>query len=414
MLLRLTAITLHRPDFFPAKLQWFSAMVTLFRFAEALLLITGPVAVYRWHSIIPGISALPISEFQRGMIAVISFYLLSRVAHLLLLQPFAKILARMGVSTSLILGLFMHMFCYLAYSLVPHFPWVFFLLPILRSLSLMLYWIGYHLFFSSEADLSKLGREIGAQEFIGRVATLLAPLLGALIAVATNFSIVFLTAGVFYVLAALCALKLPNRKTHQTWNWSIFWNFLRNDTGAIRLGLSVAGLSWETAGIGLFWPLFLTLELQSMRSAAYVLSAASFLALVLTYLSGWIFDHRKRSALIARATGFCLSMLWIPRLLFATTPVALVMTDSADRILGGMYGTFFQAGYIWQARHNSIFQAFFHYEAIVTISLIIGYTFTLIALFVIPGWEVLFISFFLAGLLSLLFRFSKVLPQEKQ
>lgn len=414
MPLRISAITLHRPEFFPAKLQWFSAMVTLFRFAEALLLITGPVAIYRWHSLIPGINLLPFGEFERGMIAVIGFYLLARVFHLFFLQIFATVLAHLGLSSSLIIGLFLHMLCYFAFTLVPQFPWVFFLLPLLRSLSLLFYWMGYHLFFSSEADLSKLGREIGAQEFLGRVATLLAPLLGALIALATNFSVVFLFAGVFYILAALCAFKLPNRKTRQTWNWSIFHQFLTKELGATRLALSVAGLSWETTGIGLFWPLFLTLELNSMRSAAYVLSAASFFALVLTYLSGWVFDHRKRSSLIARTTGLFLSLLWLPRLLFANIPMALVMTDSADRILGGMYGTFFQASYIWQARHHSIFQAYFHYEAIVTLSLIVGYCFTLIALFVSPGWDILFVSFFLAGLLSLLFRFSKVLPQEKQ
>jgi hypothetical protein len=414
MPLRISAITLHRPDFFPAKLQWFSGMVTLFRFAEALLLITGPVAIYRWNNIIPGINSLPVSEFEKGMIAVVGFYLFSRIFHLLFLEIFAKVLAKIGVSYSLIIGLFLHMVCYFAFSLVPNMPWVFFLLPFLRSLSLLFYWLGYHLFFSSEADLSKLGREIGAQEFVGRVATLLAPFLGAIIAVATSFSVVFLAAGVFYVLAGLCALKLPNRKTRQIWSWNIFRTFLNKDAGAVRLSLSVVGLTWETTGIGLFWPLFLTLELNSMRSAAYVLSAASFLALVLTYLSGWIFDHRKRSTLIARSTGLLLSFLWLPRLLFSHIPMALVMTDSADRILGGMYGTFFQAGYIWQARHGSIFQAYFHYEAIVTISLIVGYVFTLLALFILPGWNILFVSFFLAGLLSLLFRFSKVLPQEKQ
>ncbi len=412
MALRASTITLLRSDFLPQKLRWFWAMGSFFRFSDALLLIAGPVALYEWSGLLPFFSSLPLNAFQRGMVTVLTFYLFTRLLYALLLQPFSRIIAKIGLAHTLFVGLFFHILYFSLFSLVPEWPQLLFLLPFLRAPALLFFWLGYHLFFSSEAHLQKLGKELGTQEFVTRISTLVAPLLGALLASAAGFPAVFLGAAVGCILAAICTLELPNRKTKQSWNWEVFLQFLRQEPESKRLSLSVAGISWERVGIGIFWPLFLALELSSMHAAAYILLAASLIALLLAYVSGRAFDTGRQNNLIARISGFFLSLLWLPRLFFASTPLALIVAESADRILGGVYDTFFQASYIWKARKKSVFLAFFHYEAIVICTLIFGYGIALLALFSPFFWEILFFSFFLAGILSLLFRFSKVLPQE--
>ncbi len=397
---------IHHATTFPKELQIFSATAVLYRTAESIFLIALPVFFYKQALSIPLISALPATDFQKGMLAIVLYHLLPRLVYLAVFPLLLASLKKLGLGKSMTLGLALSVGMMGAIILIPTQPWLFFILPFLRTGSLFFFWLPYHLFLATEAKINQVGRQLGTIEFFIKLAALLAPLLGALISSSFGFGTTFLVSTLLFVAAASCALTLPNISTKQSWSWRSFfqmWGTPRERLNFVAAG----GLIWESIGVSVFWPLFLSIQYASMTAAGYFYALAGFLSLLFTYLSGWIYDHRKKPSFFARVLGSALSLLWIPRLLWSRQPVAIVATDVSDNIVGGMYMTVFFSSLIHQARNHEIYTFYANYEVVVSLTIVMGCLATLFLLFTSWSWSALFLSFLFAGLLSLTFRFSK-------
>lgn len=403
---RSLAAFLHHSASFSKELRVFTISAILFRTAESLLIIALPVFLYRFANEIPGFSALPFSDFQKGVLAICLYLMLPRILYLAVFPFLLKALKLLGLAKSMTLGFLFATLLMASITFLPQMPELFYILPFFRFASLFFYWLPYHLLLSTETKITQVGRQLGTLEFMVRLSGLLAPLMGTLISAHFGFSSTFLLSISLFLLGAIFASGLKNITTKHTWSWSDFRALWSRPIERLNM-IAAGGLLWESIGLGVFWPVYLSLSYQSITAAGYFLATAGFISLLFTYLSGWVYDHRKKPSLFARLLGTGLSLLWIPRALWSHSPFVVVAADVSENILGSMYTTVFSSSLIRQSRKNNIFLYYANYEVTVCLTMIVGISAVLILLFTTWSWPALFLSFLGAGLLSLTFRFAK-------
>ncbi len=387
----------------PQELRQFFYGIFFYRMASGLISLAGPIFLFLIGQEFRWLEALPLDPTSKGLFFVFSSYLLERLIILALSQPLANRIPRIGFHTSMVIGLAFLGGRTALYDFFLRLPLLWPISMALGAVGIQFFWIGYHTYFAAEAKTSKLGSEVGGVEFLSRLAQVLAPLFGALLAGAFGFAFSLWAGIALYAVAIVFLLHLPRLSTRYTWQWSEFFSWVQNK----RLRLSTLGLaaySWEELGVIVFWPIFLFVTFQNIESVGYILSAASFISLMFIYLSGWVFDHRKQKAgFIQKGSGILLSLLWIPRLLFATSPLVLVLNDAVDRLTHSVYATLFYASMLFCARGKHVYTFFVNRQIAISLFWSILLLLSIGLLFIQWNWTVLFLSFLGAGMLSLLF-----------
>ncbi len=387
----------------PKNLEQFFYGIFFYRLGSGLISLAGPIFLFTIGQNFPWIQSLPLDSFSKGLFFVLIFLLLERVVILITAAPLAKAIPRIGFHWGMILGIILFAGRVGLYDFFLRYPVTFLLSILVSSIGAQLFWLSYHTYFNLEVNIGKIGEEVGGIEFVTRLTQVIAPLVGALIAGKLGFVFALWSGVVFYAIAIIFLLSLPRLHTNLHWHWSHFFDWLRDRTWR-RSALALSAFTWEELGIIIFWPIFLFITFNEIESVGYILSTASMISLLFIYLSGWIFDHRrKESALIQKISGVIISFLWIPRVLFATSPITLVLNDALDRLTISVYNTLFYASILFRAKGEHMFQFYVNRQIAISILWIIMLGLCIAMLFVQWSWTVLFASFLLSGLVSLLF-----------
>jgi MFS family permease len=281
--------------------------------------------------------------------------------------------------------------------------WLLALIPILKALHLLWFWTSYYVLLASELDLEKIGREMGALEVLSKIATLIGPLVGVLLISFISFKGVFWIGALFYFLAILALLMLPKLQIRTQWNWSDFRDAFSSSAGRKQL-VGLGGSIWENIAIIAFWPLFLYIFFQeNIVAVGYILTGATFISFVFIYLSGWIFDHRKRKSSWELGSGGTLAILWLLRGLAFQFPLFTVFTELVDKIVGGVYYTLFTSLVVLRIRANNSIIYAYNRQIAFALAQIVGSASLYLVLFLNVHLAWMFVSFFVGGMLGLLF-----------
>ncbi|MCD8506951.1 hypothetical protein LRY58_01445 [Candidatus Woesebacteria bacterium] len=278
----------------PQELRHFFFGIFFYRLGAGLISLTGPLFLFTIGQNFPWLQNVPLNTVSKGLFFVFASYLLERLWILLLTQPIARWIPRIGFHTSMVLGLLFLSARTALFDFFLRVPSLWPLAMLLAALGVQFFWIGYHTYFTLEAKSSKIGSEVGGIEFMSRLAQVLTPLLGALIAGTFGFAVSLWTGIVLYGVAIAFLLHLPKLQSKYSWQWSDFWQWL-TDRDLRRTTLALAAYTWEELGVIVFWPIFLFITFGNVESVGYILSTASFLSLLFIYLSGWVFDHKKKT-----------------------------------------------------------------------------------------------------------------------
>lgn len=394
-----------RPIAFQKELMNFALGAFFVTLGNSFLLVAEPIFLYVVFSTSPlSTFFLPnATPFQLGLFGVLLFQILRRVMQLFLLPTLAKFILKWGFSHSMIVGVLCGILKYFLFLLLPSYPWMVVVLAFLGAISLSLYWISYHTVLTMEVVESELGRDIGSMEFLSKLAQILAPLWGALLTAHFGFHATVLAASGAYVTSFLFFLKLPKLSAAAHWSWETFWSWIESPKNH-QSALGMMGYYWETIGFMLFWPLFLYTTFSRIETVGYILSASSLASLMVVYLTGWVFDHKKGSGFLQIFSSVSVGAMWLPRLFLTGFPLLLVLNDAVDRIINSMYGTMFNATLILRARGRDAFH--FHMNREVLIAATYTIMFSLCLALVVLGWNwsILFSTFILAAPLSMIFR----------
>jgi hypothetical protein len=341
---------------------------------------------------------------SRGLAVILLYLAGSRLLNLLLSPVFAHTLKRLGIVHALILGQLTMPLSFLLFTQMDRSPWlVLGVLMLLRAVDLGVYWTAHHIFLSSELKLSHIGNSIGVFTFLTGLATIVAPLLGVLTASAVNYQTVFLIGMVIQLASIVFLLGVPNIHTRTLWHWSDFRHWLRGP-GARSTAATIGGQIWESIGMSFIWPIFLFINLNNLNSVGYILSAAAFLAWLLSYFAGVSFDHRQIKTPLRVGSGALLGLLWFPRWFFAAFPIMLVFIDAIDKISCSVYDTVIYASIVVEAKSTGVLLFFMNRQVVISLVESMGAIFFLLLLHFTWNWPFVFLSFLLAVLSSVHYR----------
>lgn len=394
---------LSRPHLLPKKLRVFSTGTFFVEAAIAFLFVSGPVYLYQtstsfefWHS------KFGFSPVTAGLLGLSLFYLIQRIGSILFMPVVQQTIRNFGFIPTLIIGCVSYIFKFGSFLLFPAYPWLIPIVALLSGYGLMAFWISSLTFLTSEVQLGSAGKEIGSYEFVSRLAQIISPLLGALLAVRFGFTAPLMIAVFFFLIAAVNFHQLPNFTTKAVWRLPDYFTWVRQKN-TLSVNLAMGAFQWERFGTSVLWPVFLFLTFQRQEAVGYILSGATFISLMFVYISGWMFDRYPEDKWWRLSTGGVSSFLWIPRLLLIKTPLYLVLNDAVDRVVKGAYSTVFFALTVLTARREKVYEFLVHRE--ITLSLATILMLSIFCLILVVGWpwELIFATFVGASALSLIF-----------
>jgi len=387
----------------PAQLRWLYIAMLLLRLGDSLLSVVGPVFLFQLAPQIPMVNQIFPDPIRTGFFFVISYLLAERIGVLLLAPLVARLPISKNIRLSLTLGQSVSFLVVISYTFLEGNLWLLALLPVLRALNLLLFWTSYYVLLASELDLEKVGREMGALEVLSKIATLVGPLVGVLLVSFISFKGVFWLGSFFFFLSILSLLFLPTLRIRTTWKWSDFGAAIKTSDGRKQL-IGLGGTIWEEIAMVIFWPLFLYIFFQeNMVSAGYLLTGATFVSFVFIYLSGWIFDHRRRKSHWELGSGGIIAFLWLLRGLAFQFPLFTVVTEIIDKMASGVYFTLFTSLVVLRMRANNAIIYAYNRQIAFSIAQIIGSLSLYLVLFLNLHFVWMFVSFFVGGMLGLLF-----------
>ena len=400
-----------RPHFLPPELRMFGVGSFCVEAAIAFIFIAAPVYLYQFAiNNFLFLQQLPLSEISIGLIGLCLFYITQRIGCVLFLPVATKTIEKLGFTPALIIGSLVYLIKYSLFPLFPTYPWLFFVTALLSGYGLITYWVSSFTILSSSLIKKQEGQEIGSFEFVSKLAQILAPLLGALLSAQFGFMAPALAAGFFFILGAISFLHIPPLKTSGEWSFGKYFQWIK-DKYHWRMSVAIGAFQWERFGTAVFWPVFLFLTFERIESVGYILSTATLLSLMFVYVTGWVFDQSKHKNWLRMSTGTITGLLWIPRMLLLGNPLTLVINDSLDRIMKGMYSTVFTTIMMLQARSGKVYEFMVHREVTLSFSTISMLSLFAGLLFFGAPWQVALATFVIASLTSLIL--SGETPKEK-
>ena len=256
---------------------------------------------------------VPIYFWQLGfpLWRIIFFYFLISVYFTALTFLFASFLRRLSDKMMMFLSVPFAIIYFLGLSEISTYPVLFFALPAVHALNILLFNVGYHLDFSGSADKDHIGTEVGMRSLVVSLVTIGAPFIGGVIIVLFGFQYVFLTGSLVLFAAILPLLFFPKRRAAPDIGAGRVWNFL---TARALLPFTASGAGYAMASmVGVIvWPLFIFFALSGIESYGGVQSAGLLASSLTAFFVGFLSDQGKRRRTL-RYSALALSLVWASR-----------------------------------------------------------------------------------------------------
>src|SRR3989344_1849942 len=257
---------------------------------------------------------------------ILSFFFLKSfffICIAVLLIPFIK---KLSDKLLMLLSIPFLALYYFGLGFILDAPYVFFLLPVLHSISSFLFNVGYHISFAGAADSDSLGKEIGARYLVSSLVTLSAPFLGGVVIAIAGFNGVFLMSTVLLFVAVLPLFYFPQRPLSSEISLKSVWSSLANKY-LVPFAISGAGYAMETMISGLVWPIFMFMVLGSAEEFGGVVSIGLLAGALITFFIGFLSDVGRRRRVILWSSVLH-ALVWLSRL-FYNAPPAVALSQVA-------------------------------------------------------------------------------------
>jgi len=172
------------------------------------------------------------------------------------------------------------------------------------------FWIAYHSVFSKSTDISHRGEEVSLASVMAILISILAPVIGGLVAFYFNFLILFVFVGAFLILSIIPLFFGKEVKERFSFRFKNVFNL--KYFGDI---LGFIGHGAKGVGDGILWPLFLFLVLKSYVAIGGLASLSGILAAFVSYIVGILSDKFNKRTFIM-VGGFLNSISWFIRHLY--------------------------------------------------------------------------------------------------
>lgn len=304
----------HHHNFFKNKeLNHFYLAIAIMIFGESLINIFVPIYLYQ--------AGFSVSS-------IITFYFLLSFSFVIFSYLGAKIVARIGVKHSILFSTPFIIFYYLGLSELNSFNWLFFILPVLLSLRMIFYNYGYHLNYIIHSNRKKRGRELSFIGIITIIMTIIAPLLGGLLA-AYSFKALFILGASLVVLGTLpLFITQENYETIEFTSKDLFKKIIgKKQRGNL---ISFSGYAIESVIGRVIWPVFLIIILRTTSRTGLIVTASMLLSMVVFYMIGKFTDKYDKIKLLKIGT-LLYFFGWVGRI-FASSSFRILLIDSYKNV----------------------------------------------------------------------------------
>lgn len=287
----------HHFHFFGNKeVNSLALTLALFHFGEGLLNVFVPI--YFWTL------GFPIWK-------IIFFFFLNSLFSIILTFAVLRFVVRLSDKMMMFLSVPFLAFYYLGLNYIVALPWLFYALPAILALNMLLFSVGYNLDFAESVDDGNIGKEIGQRFMIGSLVQFSAPFIGGTLIALTGFEHTFAFGVTVLCLAFIPLFFFPPRKFSQNINNQSVLGFLNN--GKMKnFNISAVGYATETMVDRIIWPLFVFLIVGSIQNFGGLISAGWLLSGIITFLVGYLSDSKRRKKILSATTSI-FSLSWILR-----------------------------------------------------------------------------------------------------
>lgn len=219
----------------------------------------------------------------------------------------------------------------IAFALVPvagqHAVMLIMLFGVFQQMSSCLYDICYYVNFSKVRNIEYSGREIGTMQLLEKIARVVSPLVGGLVASVWSMEVTIIITAVLFILGALplfqtlepVATRMPVRVAGFPWR-----RLLPSLVSSVTVGVDFVASS-----IG--WTLFVVtvIFVQTGQSIYTVLGGLASLGVFVSILAAWIYgrliDRRHGDVLLV--SGVLANVILHVARPFIATPLGVVLTN---------------------------------------------------------------------------------------
>jgi len=256
---------------------------------------------------------VPVYLFQMGMPLwkILLFFFLRTSYYVPLLAFSIPLLRRMSDKFIIFLSIPCMIGYFVGLGALASHSWLFYALPALGALSMMFFYVGYHLDFSSSADSKHMGEEIGMSMAIIKIAYFVSPFLGGVLITTFGFGKAFLISSFVLLLAVIPLLFFPKKKVSPR----LKLKQVMRSVGKRRLrkfNLSLYGYAAEGAITIVLWPLFLFLAMENYEEFGAFMSAGLLAGAIATFIAGKIADRGDGKRMIDMSSAGS-ALVWAGR-----------------------------------------------------------------------------------------------------
>lgn len=315
----------------------------------------------------------------------------------------AKIMSKIGMRTSIIIGSIMFMINYLGYVIFNfNFTLAFIVFLLSSVVGRGLFWTGYHVSFSLFTDNEKLGEQIGRLKNIIAIIGVIIPILSSFIIEKVGFNILFLLAFLIYIISIFPLLKMDNIKQKYDFGFlETFKNiFSKKYIRNFFIGFSEGG---ETGVKVIMWPIFMYIFMDnSISSVGVLMSSILLVTLIANSFVGKISDKKSKASLI-RLGGIMYGFGWVGKV-FSITSTQLFIFSAYQNIINPILKVPYESRFYESINHKG--DLVDEYTVMREVSNFIGRFFvigaSILINFLLPIKYNLNIMLLIAGLLSMM------------
>lgn len=258
----------------------------IFNFALELISIFVPIYLYRLGYSIPW---------------VISHYLITSLVFVAFSYTGARIVSRIGIKHSFLVVAPLFITYFLGLHFIPDFPALFFILPAIRAVKMVIFNFSFHLNFITHSDRKSRGKAVSVAQASALAGSFMAPFLGGVIVKFANFPTLFIT-GSIILLASVIPLFL-SRECYEKIDFNrknLFRDIFRREN--LPYAASFSGYAIESWIGFIIWPIFLYFIFSNTESVGAITSIATILTFFIFYYIGKESDKKDKRQLLRIGT----------------------------------------------------------------------------------------------------------------
>lgn len=274
---------------------------------------------------------VPIFLYQNGfsIIDILFFQLIISLTFMLLAPLGAKLISKIGEKHAMLLASPFEIAFFLLMPLVPEYSWLFYILPIIFGIEMILYNISYHLVFTQNSHEKNRGSEVANIGMLVVLAGIISPYIGGVIA-SSNFSVLFTISAGLILASSIPLLITKDSREKMNFSTKKLWaNIFKKSE--ISTTISFAGYGIEQIIHVIIWPIIIISLVGSLEKTGLIVSVSAILSLITYKIIGKFTDKHSKKKMITIGT-YLHSAAWFMRL-FVYNFYTIIAVDSYKNIV---------------------------------------------------------------------------------